>query len=131
MDESTGQNWGCIKSKLNTINNFPNFSEGEIWWVFAGENVGIEINGKGTNFLRPVLVFKKLSKYGFVGIPLTSQKHGGDWYVRFDFQKNTSYAAVAQIKTFSAARLRKRMGQIPSNDMDKMKIGIFKLYLMR
>ena len=131
MDKTIYQNWESVRTKLNEITNFPNFSEGEIWWVFAGENVGIEINGKGVNFLRPVLIFKKLSKFGFVGIPLTSQKHGGDWYVKFEFQKKVSYAAIAQIKTFSAARLRKRMGQVPNNDMNKMKIGIFKLYLMR
>ncbi len=54
-------------------------------WCGFGENVGIEINGKNDLFSRPVLVFKKFSQYGFLGIPLTSQPHEGTRYVFLDF----------------------------------------------
>ena len=36
-----------------------------------GKNIGYETLGKQELFLRPVLVYKKLSKSTFVGIPLT------------------------------------------------------------
>ena len=57
-----------------------------------GENVGIEINGKGKRFLRPVLILKKLSKNGFLGVPLTSQEHKGNWYANFIFLDKKQFA---------------------------------------
>ena len=71
MDE-----WGNMKKYLNDRKaaDIPKYKDGEIWWVAVGENVGIEINGKGGQFSRPVLVYKKFSDEGFAGIPLTSKK---------------------------------------------------------
>ena len=54
-----------------------------------GENAGVEINGKQELFLRPVLIMKKLNKFGFMAIPLTSKEHAGLWYIKFIF-KNKS-----------------------------------------
>jgi hypothetical protein len=46
------------------------FKEREIWWCSIGCNVGEEIDGKSDIYSRPVLVFKKLTKYSFIGLPL-------------------------------------------------------------
>lgn len=35
------------------------FNEREVWWCAIGVNVGYEIDGKGKDFARPVLVLKK------------------------------------------------------------------------
>jgi len=37
----------------------PNFKEREIWWISAGQNIGTELYGKGSDFSRPVIVIKK------------------------------------------------------------------------
>jgi hypothetical protein len=34
------------------------FKEGEVWWVHFGLNIGFEMNGKGNEFTRPVLIIK-------------------------------------------------------------------------
>lgn len=94
-----------------------------------GENVGVEINGKHEVFSRPVLVFKKLSRYGFMGIPLTSQPHEGSWYVSFVFKDKTEVAALAQARVMSVARLYKMMGTLPDSDFQTIKQGFAKLYL--
>ena len=59
----------------------PTFNEGDIWWCSVGINIGSEIFGKGKNFSRPVIVFKKIGKDSFLGIPLTKQLKDGSWYV--------------------------------------------------
>ena len=95
----------------------------------VGENVGIEINGKSGRFSRPVLVYKKLSKFGFLGVPLTSQEHEGSWYVPFDFQGNTSYAVLAQIRVMSVSRLYgNAIGQISKADFRAICKGFDNLY---
>lgn len=78
--------WNVVKSDLHARGTFRKIKEGDVWWCSIGENIGVEINGKQNFFLRPVLVLKKLSGFGFMGIPLTSQSHDGSWYVPFVFK---------------------------------------------
>lgn len=94
-----------------------------------GENIGIEINGKNEVFSRPVLVFKRLSRYGFMSIPLTLQYHIGNWYVPFVFKDRLEVAVLAQARVMSVARLYKRMGTIPDSDFETVRQGFAKLYL--
>lgn len=94
-----------------------------------GENVGVEINGKHESFSRPVLILKKLSRFGFIGIPSTSQEHEGDWYASFIFRDKKQTAALAQARVMSVSRLYKRMGTIPNSDLEIVKAGFGRLYL--
>lgn len=122
--------WNVVKEdshctpdkKLQLVRN------GEVWWVGVGENVGVEINGKSEYFSRPVLVLKKLSRYGFMGVPLTSQPHEGTWYVPFEFQDRIETAVLSQARVFSVARLYERIGQVPDTDLEKVREGFLKLY---
>ena len=121
--------WIKIKIELDDLRRLPSIKEGEIWWCSVGRNVGVEINGKGKVFTRPVLIYKKLSCFGFMGIPLTSKKHVGSWYVEFVFKERTSLAALAQARVFSVSRLHKRMGTISVNDFELIAEGFNRLYL--
>lgn len=85
MDEKHFEEWIELKEKLHYGDSAPLISDGDVWWCGVGENVGIEINGKSARFSRPVLIMKKLSKTGFMGIPLTSQEKTGSWYAKIDF----------------------------------------------
>lgn len=90
--------WIEVKKNVHGTARLPVILEREIWWCVMGENVGVEINGKSKTFARPVLIFKKLSCFGFMGIPLTSQEHSGDWYVEFVFQNKRQFAVLAQAR---------------------------------
>lgn len=120
--------WMVIKSDLHHKAVRRNVKEGDIWWCAVGENVGIEINGKSETFARPVLVMRKLSQFGFMGIPLTSQQHEGSWYACFIFKEKTQYAALAQAKVFSVSRLYKRIGTVPDSDLQIVRTGFHNLY---
>ena len=112
--------WIKIKEKIHFRKSLRSFSEGEIWWCNIGENVGSEICGKGKDFLRPVLVINKLSKYNFIGIPLTSKEHHGTWYAEFVFQGKKEYAAVSQIENISAYRLHHKIGRASWLDLNRV-----------
>jgi mRNA interferase MazF len=64
-------------SKKSVIQQSSNervfFHEKEIWWCSTGSNVGSEEDGKGEDFARPVLIFKKFNKGIFWAIPLTTK----------------------------------------------------------
>ena len=110
--------WIELKKQIHYRGSFRTIKEGEIWWCKIGENVGREICGKGKDFLRPVLIVYKLSKHDFIGIPLTSQKHVGSWYVEFIFKNKIEYAVLVQLENISVHRLHYKMGEVPSSDLD-------------
>lgn len=121
--------WNIEKKRLHDFGRKPDIKNSEIWWCSMGENIGVEINGKGSAFMRPVLVVRKLSKASFIGIPLTSQLHNGSWYVHFRFKNRDEFAVLAQIRTFSVQRLYRKMGSVDGLDMkmvlEKLKIFFF------
>lgn len=125
------RDWFFVKDDTQRHKNMPCFKEGQIWWCRVGENVGVEINGKGKMFVRPVVIFKKFSQYGFLGIPLTTQNHlerAPDWYVYFKFQNRNEYAALNQIETISSYRLCRLMGTLDDTDKRRILDGFVRLY---
>ena len=127
MEEKRFDEWNIVKKNLHANDKIQNFSEGEIWWCGMGENVGIEINGKSEYFSRPVLVFRKYSRYGFMGIPLTSKLHDDKWHAYFRFHGKDEWAALSQAKTISASRLYKRLGKADETDMAIIKDKFYEI----
>ena len=64
------EKWMWVKNRLRRRDGFPKINQGEIWWASIGENVGIEINGKSNEFIRPVIIYKKLSIFGALDKPV-------------------------------------------------------------
>ncbi len=129
VEEKHFDEWNEIKKLRHSSGRIPVIKDGEIWWCAMGENVGVEINGKNESFSRPVLVLKKLSRFGFMGIPLTSREYEGSWYVGFVFRDKKQTAALAQARVMSVSRLYERMGVTTRGDFQKVKDGFGKLYL--
>ncbi len=121
--------WIGLKEKIHRISSRPlYFNEGEIWWCAVGENVGVEINGKGRLFSRPVFVYRKLSREGFVGIPFSTQNKKGSWYVEVSFKGEKNIANLSQMRVFSSSRMYEKMGSLDDNDCAKIKNGFLRLY---
>ena len=120
--------WINLKKKIHSNARTPKILEGEVWWCSFGENVGVEINGKSSRFTRPVLIIRKLSKFGFMGIPLTSQEKTGSWYAEFEFLGKKEFAAVCQARMMSVSRLHSRLGRVPESDLETVKTAFRKLF---
>ena len=128
MEEKRFEEWMELKEKLHFGGSVPKVSDGDIWWCGLGENVGVEINGKSSRFSWPVVVMKKLSRYGFMGIPLTSQEKTGTWYAEFEFLGKKEFAAICQARVISVSRLYAKIGQIPKSDLEIIKKAFHELY---
>ena len=59
--------WNNIKKDISNKENNLIFKNREIFWLQLGCNIGFETNGKGDEFLRPILVLRKFSKDSFLG----------------------------------------------------------------
>ena len=119
--------WNKEKVKIDSIKNLRSFHDREIWFIKIGENIGFEQNGKGAQFLRPVIIYKKFSKNMFLGIPLTTTKKKGRFYHAFVFKNKESAALLSQIRLFDSKRLSHLVGRMSNNDFDGVKEKLIEL----
>ncbi|MDP2947866.1 MAG: type II toxin-antitoxin system PemK/MazF family toxin [Nanoarchaeota archaeon] len=96
----------------------PGFYEREIWYCHLGENVGFEQDGKGDDYLRPVVIIKKFNNEIFWGIPLTSTIKKSKYYFMINFSENNekSSAILSQIKLIDAKRLSYKIGVVETGE---------------
>ncbi len=121
--------WIGIKERLHTRDiKPPFFKEGEMWWAHIGENVGSEVDGKGDNFTRPVVVFRKLGAATLLAIPTSTQQKSGTWYVPFRHKGIDEIALLAQTRVISFKRLKNKIGQLDEPDMRRIRDGFRALY---
>ena len=117
--------WNEIKKKTDKYHKKLFFKERDIFYTKLGENIGYEQNGKGDKFQRPVVVLKKYNQNFFLGVPLTSVPKTGKYYFAFSFKKDvTSYAILSQVRAFDKKRLMKKIGMIPKDKFEELKICI-------
>lgn len=119
--------WNDKKKIVDSSANKHTFHEREVWFIFIGENIGFEQNGKGIEFLRPVIIYKKFSRAVFLGIPLTKTKKEGKFYADFEFQGKMSNAILSQIRLFDSKRLRYKIGKMSVGDYLKTKEKLIEL----
>jgi mRNA interferase MazF len=121
--------WNKKKKRLDAHDyNPPLVSEGDLWWCAVGENVGVEASGKSIHFTRPVIVLKKFGRLGFFGIPTTTKKREGSWYVSFMHQGVDETAMLSQARIFSYKRLDKKMGTLDEEDFKNVKEAFTRLF---
>ena len=121
------QEWFLLKERVNNLEKFPYFREGEIWWCYLGENVGHEENGKGELFLRPVIILKKFNSRLFYGIPTTSVYKDNKFYFEIKLKEKSSYALLSQMKAIDVKRLSHKMTKMPDGDFIILKKQMSKL----
>ncbi|MEI6057566.1 MAG: type II toxin-antitoxin system PemK/MazF family toxin [bacterium] len=110
--------WSGKKSEIeNTAIARVFFFDREVWWCSVGENVGYEEDGKGKNFARPVLVFKKFNKEIFWALPLSTQVKGVKFYSPVHLpDKLERVAIISQLRLTDAKRLIDRIGIITAEN---------------
>src|SRR3989338_1250468 len=114
--------WIGLKEWLDSTEHQPPlFREGEIWWCYLGENVGIEANGKGNKFTRPAFVLTKYDRYSFLGLPLTTKLKRGSWYAPIGFSGVKQVIVLSQGRVFDYRRLKEKMGELDEREAESVK----------
>lgn len=111
------KDWLQVKEKLEDNSYLPVVMNGDIWSLHVGINLGMEIDGKGEDFVRPVYVFKRLSKHAFIGIPLSRK---GDSHYKYEIDDTGSFLVFSQIKSFSIKRCISFITNLTSVQQDKV-----------
>lgn len=120
--------WTPLKRRLNNAGE-PRlfFHEREVWYCHLGENVGFEQDGRGEQFLRPVVIIRKFNNEICWGVPLTHTRKNLPFYFTFKIQtademdNEPSTAVLSQIRLVDAKRLRRMIGYISEDDLALLK----------
>lgn len=126
MDDDSREfdTWNRLKKKIHSEDKGPDYfpQEGEVWMSSLGKNIGYEQNGGGGNFSRPVLVIKKFNNQMFWCVPLSTKQKKLDFYFNFtDPNKQQVSVILAQLKLMSIKRLKRKLYEIESDLMSRMK----------
>lgn len=120
--------WHDKKSTIDEKEARVFFHEREIWFSHLGTNVGFEQDGKGENFGRPVIVFRKFNNEVFWGIPLTTRNKGGRFYTPIDLGDGIHRMAIlSQLRLLDAKRLYQKIGVISEETEKLLEEAIIKL----
>ncbi len=135
MDKSElFENWCFLKKDIDKKEKTIGLKSRNIVFVNMGQNIGSEQNGKGEEFLRPVIVVKILNKNLFFGIPLTSKEKEGSFFYKIEFthkaKSYTSTAILAQAKVFDTKRCKYTKGMITKKDFEILKDKFYRLTLL-
>lgn len=107
------QSWHAKKAEIENKESRVYFHEREIWFAHLGTNIGYEQDGKGKNFGRPVIVFRKFNNIVFWAIPLTTKNKVGKFYMSIDIGDGLKRAAIlSQVRLIDAKRLYFKIGVI-------------------
>jgi mRNA-degrading endonuclease toxin of MazEF toxin-antitoxin module len=122
--------WNEVKKETNVGIKTPHAHTREIWFVRAGKNIGFEQDGKGPEYLRPVIIVKKFNNEIFLGVPLTSQEKKGKYYFAIpNVREKKNTAILSQIRLFSSKRLRYKIGMVKEAIFQQLKKAIAVLIL--
>lgn len=123
--EQEYNSWNNIKKEIAKENISVGFKNRDIFYMNMGKNIGFEQDGKGENFVRPVVIVKGFNKNMFFGIPLSTKIKEGKFYYRFTFCKKDkeieNIALLSQMRLFSTKRLLNKIGMMKINDFENMK----------
>ena len=117
--------WNELKKLTHTHTKIIGIKERDIVFVKMGQNIGYEQDGKGSEFLRPVVIYKKFNKNMFLGIPLTTKKKENRYHFEFSYEnrskkKISNSAILSQVKMFDTKRVKYKSGVICKDDFVKL-----------
>lgn len=120
--------WHGEKTQVHNEKSRPYFHVREVWFCSMGENIGYEQDGRGNQFLRPVVILRKFNNEVLWGIPLTTKTKKGKYYFTFSIDgQNESSAILSQLRLLDAKRLQYKIGDISEADFEVLKTKLRQL----
>ncbi|MDR1088270.1 MAG: type II toxin-antitoxin system PemK/MazF family toxin [Coriobacteriales bacterium] len=122
--------WMPVKAEIHNNAARPQmFKESDVWLCHIGDNVGFEEDGKGRNYLRPVVVVRKFNNQFCQVVPLSTTASRGRYYFPFNSHTGkTSVAITSQLKAVDSSRLTRKIGYINPSDLHALKSKLRELF---
>lgn len=121
--------WNNEKIEIHNNKQRPFFHVREVWFCTMGANIGYEQDGRGKEFMRPVIIVRKFNNEVLWGIPLTTKSKTGKYYFPFQIEglPEGSTAILSQLRLIDAKRLQYKIGMMDSSDFEIVKTKLRQL----
>jgi mRNA interferase MazF len=97
----------------------------DIWWCKMGVNIGFEQDGKGENFVRPVVVLQSFGKYTALIVPITTSIKENRYHVYLGKPLGLKASAIiTQLRLVDTKRLIEKAGKLEEGVFDNVKRAI-------
>lgn len=124
--------WGKKKNSIHQLLKNKWVVKREVWWCTLGVNIGSEEDGKGVDFLRPVLVIRVYGFTSVVVVPLTTTAKTGPFYFnlgKVGDEGGISTALLSQMRLIDTKRFVEKIGKIDAEKFKEIKKAIQELLL--
>jgi mRNA interferase MazF len=119
------KNWIDIKFRIHQTNNRPiYYKTKQIWWCNLGQNIGDEENGKGLNYMRPVLILKKFNKNLCLAVPISSVLKDNKYYILINYHGKSYSALISQVRAIDSKRLQNKIAELNNEYFRRVLVGI-------
>jgi mRNA interferase MazF len=114
--------WNHKKKNIDKKISAVDFKIRDIWFMYAGLNIGFEEDGVGTEFLRPILILKKFNRRLFWGVFLSTKVKKGKYYYEIDSSVTgkKTVAILSQVKLVDAKRLHNKRAVLSKNQFQEI-----------
>lgn len=115
--------WHEKKARIHADKQRPFFHEREVWFVSLGANVGFEQDGRGAQFLRPVVVIRKFNNEVLWVLPLTKHAKKDKYYMQVAIANSNEPSTVilSQIRLIDAKRLQYKICALSVDEFKELK----------
>ncbi|MDR3558715.1 MAG: type II toxin-antitoxin system PemK/MazF family toxin [Candidatus Pacebacteria bacterium] len=109
--------WHWKGNAIEENDNRVYFHEREVWFCHLGTNIGYEQDGKGVEFGRPIIVFRKFNNEMCWAIPLTTKVKTGKFYMSISLGDDLPRMAIlSQLRVIDGKRLYQKIGVVNNDD---------------
>ena len=129
--EKDFDSWNMRKKFVDDASARVFFHPRELWFAYLGVNVGFEQDGRGAEFLRPILILRKFNNDMLWAIPLTKTwKPTNQYYTRFEYAAfpevegaslEASVGILSQLRIIDGKRLRYKIGTVHAEEFNLIK----------
>jgi len=117
--------WNDKKKNIDIKTSLNYCRDRQVWWCCLGLNIGIEENGKGSSYERPVLILKNLSAQSALIVPFTTSKNTHPMRISTGtiLKKETS-VILSQLRVIDTRRISEKITTLDSEMFQKIKRAI-------
>jgi len=117
--------WNVEKKRLHSMGLRKSAHQRDVWWCALGLNLGSEEDGKGWNYLRPVLILKSFGNVICTILPISTSNKEHWTKIEIGFINNRpSKILLNQIRSVDTRRLIRKICRLDNSKYEEIRKAV-------
>ncbi len=117
--------WNLEKKRLHSMGLRKSAHQRDVWWCALGLNLGSEEDGKGWNYLRPVLILKSFGNVICTILPISTSNKEHWTKIEIGFINNRpSKILLNQIRSVDTRRLIRKICRLDNSKYEEIRKAV-------